>query len=153
MPELETKCFGRVAYRPESVIEFPLGLPGFDNERRFLLIEQAINKPVVFLQSLSRPELCFLTVPVLGIVPDYLLSLSPEDLRTLDLAEDRQPLPGQDVLCLAVVSLSEDAPPTVNLLSPVIINWERRLAVQAVQADAPYSHRHPLLVGAVEAQC
>lgn len=153
MTEFGTRYFGEITYRPESVIEFPLGLPGFEKERRFLLIEQEVNKPVVFLQSLSRPELCFIAVPVQGIVPGYELTLTAEELRTLDLAEDRQPVAGEDAICLALVSLAQDRPPTANLLSPIIINWRKCLAVQSVQTDSSYSHQHPLFAQNIEAQC
>jgi flagellar assembly factor FliW len=153
MPEFRTRYFGEITYLPESVIEFPLGLPGFENQRRFLLVEQELNKPVVFLQSLSRPELCFITVPVQGILPGYELTLTAEELNTLDLTEDRQPVAGEDAIYLAVVSLAEDRPPTANLLAPIIINWRKRLAVQSVQADSAYSHQHPLLARDLEPQC
>ncbi|MDP3000043.1 MAG: flagellar assembly protein FliW [Bryobacterales bacterium] len=153
MPEFQTRYFGEIAYLPESVIEYPVGLPGFENERRFLLIEQELNKPLVFLQSLSRPELCFITVPVQGILPDYELTLTAEELHTLELAEDRQPVVGEDVIHLAIVSLAEDRPATANLLAPIVINWRKRLAVQSVQADSSYSHQHPLLARDLEPQC
>ena len=46
-----------------------------------------------------------------------------------------------------------EGPPTANLLSPVVIHWRTRLAVQAIQADSPYSHQHPLLAPAPVAPC
>lgn len=152
MLELTTKYFGTVTYQEESVVLFPGGLPGFPDEKRFLLVEQALNKPIVFLQSLARFELCFLTLPVRGLQPDYELSIAAEDLRVLGLDEERQPAIGTEVACLAILSLSEDRPPTANLLSPVVINWKTRTAVQAVQIDSGYSHQHPLFAEeAVEA--
>lgn len=153
MTGFRTKYFGEITYAPESVIEFPMGLPGFEEERRFLLIEQEANKPIVFLQSLSRTELCFIAVPVQAILPDYELTLTAEELDTLDLAEDRQPADGEDATCLAVVSLAEDRPPTANLLSPIVINWRKCLAVQSIPADSPYSHQYPLFSQNLEAPC
>jgi flagellar assembly factor FliW len=146
MHRYTTKYFGRVDCHPDAVIEFPLGLPGFENERSFLLIEQAINRPLVFLQSLSRPDLCFLTLPVRSIVPDYQLRLASEDLAALGLAEEAQPSEGgAGYLCLGIVALAEDGSATANLLSPVVIHWPSRRGVQAVQSDSDYSHRHPLM--------
>jgi len=153
MPDFTTTYFGNLPYSPDSVIEFPLGLPGFESEHRFVLIEQAINKPVVFLQSLSRPELCFITLPVPLICAGYELSLSPEDLGALGLEEPPSSLADAGVLSLAVVTFGENGPPTANLLSPIVINWRRRVAVQAVPADSPYSHQHPLFSPTREAPC
>jgi len=144
MPEFNSLHFGVVTYAEESVIEFPLGLPGFENENRFVPIEQPVNKPLVFLQSLDRPEVCFPTLPMQAVFPDYQLSLSAEDLSVLGFAGDRQPAAGRDVLCLTIIALAEDRPPAVNLLSPVVVNWENRRAVQSIQADSGYSHEQPL---------
>ncbi|MBM3773623.1 MAG: flagellar assembly protein FliW [Acidobacteria bacterium] len=152
MPEFRTKYFNVVGYDEDSVLTFPAGLPGFDQERRFLPIEQPINKPLVFLQSLSHRELCFLALPVLTVDAAYRLNISPEDLRILGLPDDRQPVIGQQVACLAIVSLPENQSPTANLLSPVVIHLANRRAVQAIQVDSSYSHRHPLL-SVAEAVC
>ena len=153
MQQFETKYFGSIAYAPESVIDFPQGLPGFEAERRFVIIEQAINKPVVFLQSLGMPELCFITLPVGGILPAYKGYLSAEELRSLGLRDDVQPEPNGETLWLGIVALSEDGSATINLLSPIVIHWAARRAVQAVQADLDYSHRHPLFAVSPEVPC
>jgi flagellar assembly factor FliW len=147
MPLIQTKYFGCVEYPEESVIEFPSGLPGFENERRFVILEQPENKPLVFLQSLSLSSLCFLALPVLTVDPGYQTAISPEDLAALELPKDRQPLIGRDVLCLALVSLAEGRPPTANLLAPLVVHLKTRRGLQAIQSESGYSHQHPLLEG------
>jgi flagellar assembly factor FliW len=142
MPVVETKNFGRVEYAADTVIEFPRGLPGFESRRGFLPLHQSENDPLVFLQSLEEPALCFVTVPVLVVDPAYRLDAEAEDLALVGLPPGRPRL-GADVLCLAVVSLREDGP-TANLLAPVVVNLANRRAVQAVSAACGYSHRHPL---------
>ncbi len=145
MPQFKSLHFGVVTYAADSVIEFPSGLPGFEKETRFLPIEQSVNKPLVFLQSLSPPEICFPTLPLHVVAPGYQISLSAEELSVLGFAEDPPPAAGCDVLCLAIVALAEDRPPTVNLLSPVVVNWKTRRGVQSIQVDSGYSHEQPLL--------
>jgi flagellar assembly factor FliW len=145
MLSTETRHFGVIQFNDESVFDFLEGLPGFEDERQFVLLEQPGARPLVFLQSLSTAGLCFITVPVKVAKSDYELSLPPEELASLDLDPGRQPEIGSDVLCLAIVSLQENRPPTVNLLSPVVINIRARRGIQAIQADSIYSHRHPLL--------
>jgi len=132
------------------VIYFPAALPGFPEEKRFLLIEQPVNHPLVFLQSVSSPELCFVTAPVRGIDPGYELAMGVEDLGLVELPADRPPRIGEDVVCLAILAFSEDGPPTANLLSPVVINLKRGLAVQAIQPDSGHSHRQPLVEPTLE---
>jgi flagellar assembly factor FliW len=144
MPQLRSDYFGTIAYRPESVIEFPRGLPGFDDERRFVLVEQEINKPAIFLQSLARPELCFLALPAAAVVPGYQLFLNAEERAVLGLAPDGPSPDDAALLTLVLVSLAEGRPPTANLLSPLVIHCGRRVGVQSVPCDSPYSHQHTL---------
>ncbi len=153
MPRLATRYFGPVDYAVESVYSFPSGLPGFEEERDFLFIEQPANKPLVFVQSIATPELCLLAAPARAVAPDYRLALSTEDRAELGLEQDRQPEIGPDLLCLLILSVEEGAPPTANMLSPLVVNLRLRRGIQAVQAGSGYSHRHPLGVGAPEARC
>jgi flagellar assembly factor FliW len=142
---IETRHFGMIQSREDSVFDFPDGLPGFEDQRQFLLLERPDSRPVVFMQSLSAPGLCFITVPVRVAEPEYQLCMPPEELAFLDVDTGRQPDIGQDVLCLAIVSLQEGQTPTVNLLSPLVINIRTRRCIQSIQADSGYSHQHPLL--------
>ncbi|MCC6861504.1 MAG: flagellar assembly protein FliW [Bryobacterales bacterium] len=144
MPAVQTEHFGWMEYEEDSVVEFPSGLPGFEQERRFVAIEQHDAKPLVFLQSLATPALCFLTLPVLAVYPKYELAITGEDLQELELPAGRPPHIGRDVLCLAILSLNENRPPTANLLAPVVVNLKTRRALQAVRPDSAYSHQHPL---------
>jgi len=144
MPSLETKNFGTLPYDPESTLEFPQGLPGFDERRLFIAVQLPDRRPLVFLQSLEDPGLCFLTLPILTIDPQYQLRVSPEDRAVVGLAPAGPVRIGADVLCLAVLSLRESGP-TANLLAPVVVNLRIRKAVQAVAADSGYSHQHVLV--------
>jgi flagellar assembly factor FliW len=113
-------------------LEFPHGLPAFESQKRFRLIER---RPLLFLESETTPELSFLLLPVGLIEPAYELALSDDDRATLG--------PGSDsaLLCLAVITTAEDSPPTANLLAPVVINPLSGRAVQAVRSDSTYSHK------------
>lgn len=144
MPQADTKYFGTLGYGEESVLSFASGPPGFELERSFLLIERPEQHPLVYMQSLSTPDLCFLALPVRAVAPGYQLALSLEDRELLDLPCGDPPAIGADVLCLALVSVPEEGPPTANLLAPVVVNLKTRRALQAVQPDAPYSHRQAL---------
>jgi len=143
MPLFDTKNFGNLAFEAQDTIEFPRGLPGFENRRRFVAIRQVNTGPLVFLQSLEDPALCFTTAPVLAVDPRFRLRLSEEDRDTAGLSAVRRPRLGKDVWALGVISLRETGA-TVNLLAPLVINLRSLRAVQAVMRDSAYSHRHAL---------
>lgn len=144
MPQVATGRFGMVEYSEESVIQFPQGLPGFESEHRFLLMEQPQTEPVVFLQSLARPDLSFLALPVTAIDPDYHLQLSSVDLAVIGLpSEPAIPL---QLALLAILCVGQGVPPTANLLGPVAINRGNRRAIQAIRDDTRYSATQPLFI-------
>ena len=143
MPSFDTKNFGRVAFESRDTIEFPRGLPGFEDRRRFVAIHQERARPLVFLQSLEDPALCFITAPVLAVDPRFRLRMSEEDREAAGLSSVRRPRIGKDVWALGVIAVRETGP-TVNLLAPLVINLRSLRAVQAVMRDSAYSHRHAL---------
>jgi flagellar assembly factor FliW len=116
-------------------LEFPNGIPAFETERHFRLIDR---EPLLFLESETNPELSFLLLPVALIDPDYRMAIAAEDQETIGASAPSR------LLCLAVITAAEDLPPTANLLAPVIVNLDSGRAVQAVRSDSLYSHRHAL---------
>ncbi len=152
MPVLESKHFGPVAYQEDALIFFPRGLPGFESRRRFLALSLPHRQPLVFLQSLDDPALCFLTVPVRAVQPDYRLDVSGADRAVVGLPLSPPPHIGDDVLCLAVISVRREAS-TVNLLAPIVVNVRNLCAVQAVAPGGAYSHQQPLLPPAEVEAC
>lgn len=141
---MQTKSFGKIEYAPESELEFPRGLPGFDERRRFVAVRFVESDPLIYLQSIEDPGLCFITMPVLAVDPVYRLKVAGEDLNEIGLPVARQPRIGEDVFCLTVLSIRETGP-TANLLAPIVINLKTRRAVQAIARDGGYSHQHELL--------
>lgn len=113
-------------------LEFPHGIPAFENETRFRLIER---EPLLFLESENNAGLSFLLLPVALIDPDYRMAISAEDRETIGALQDSR------LICLAIITAAEDSPPTANLLAPVVINLDTGRAVQAVRSDSVYSHK------------
>ncbi len=141
MPSCTTKYFETIAYDAASVVDFPAGLPGFENERRFLFLQQPAHEPLVFLQSLNNPDLCFVALPAAAIDPAYELDIEEADLDLLGVA----PGAGTDreLLKLGLITVAETGV-TANLRAPIVINTANLHAVQAIAPTPCYSHRHPV---------
>lgn len=147
MPQIQTKCFGRVDYSPAAVFRFHDGIPGFEDDTEFLFLEHPSTHPLLFMQSIAHPRVCFILLPILAADPHYKLQLSEEDLAALRLPAGRQPSIGTDVLCAALVcAAGEERPqPTLNLLAPILVNLDLHIGIQAIQTQSGYSHRYPLI--------
>ena len=143
MEVIETKNFGAIPFLPEAVLEFPAGLPGFEQVRRFLPVRLPETEPLIFLQSLDRPEVCFITLPAKAIDPEYQLEMTDADAECVGFKRGRRAGAGQEPLCLAIVTVKQGGP-TANLLAPVVINPQNNRAVQAIAPGSDYSWEHPL---------
>lgn len=153
MPQCLTKYHGEMDYDEEATMHFARGLFGFESETRFLSIEQSALRPLVFLQSLSTPDLCFISLPVFVVDRDYVLALDPEDLAEVGLPSDRPPRIGTDILCLALVCIQDGGPTTANLLAPVVVNRQNSRAIQGVSLNRKHSHQAALPEPSKELAC
>ncbi len=148
MLSIETVRFGTVRFLEHEVIEFPAGLPGFEEEHRFLLIEAAESVPLKFLQSVTNPHLSFVCAPLTLVSPRYDMTLPRQDCELLGMAgESRMHTSSLD--WLAILCFSRPDEPTANLLGPVVIRRDIGLGVQSIREDAHYSARHPLYASSV----
>lgn len=144
MPSVETKYFGALPYAEESVFDFPQGLPAFEEEKAFVLIQAPEGAPLFFLQSMARAGLCFAAFPILVVDRHYQLGIAPEDLEALGLDARRQPALGAEVMVLALVSLNGEFLATANLMAPLVLNVKTRRGLQAIRRDFRYSHQHSI---------
>ncbi len=128
---IHSPWLGDVEAGPESEILFPLGLPGFEDEHRMVPVEIPAQRPIVYLQSARTPPVCFMALPVYVIDAGFQLRLSEEERWALELPEDRAPVIGEDVLCLALLVPCEGGV-QANLSCSIVINLHNRRGVQCI---------------------
>jgi flagellar assembly factor FliW len=142
VPVLESASLGTVEYAENDLIHFPLGLPGFEDQRIFLPISRPGEAPLLYLHSAISSDLFFLAIPVELVDPNYEVKLLEEYRAVLGLNDVAGP--ATDLLCLAVLCVPDEGPATANLLGPIVIHQTNRIGVQAIRDDARYSARHEL---------
>lgn len=130
---IEHELFGSLEWDPSAEICFPAGIPGFEDERRFVAIEIPRQRPLVYLQSLQRRDLCFLTLPAQTVDSSFRLDLEEEERSALCFGPEESVEAGRDVLSL---SLLIPAAGTVraNLSAPILINLRGLIGVQRIPA-------------------
>jgi flagellar assembly factor FliW len=130
-----TPHLGEISWEAESELFLPSGLPGFENERHMIPVEIPARRPLVFLQSTERSGVCFVSLPVMTIYPDFKLSLTEDERLSLLLPETGDPEIGVDVLCLALLFPSGRTV-EANLDAPIVINLHNSRCLQAVSPEA-----------------
>lgn len=144
MQAIQTAYFGELTFPEASVIHFERGLPGFEQEKDFISIAREDCEPLIFLQSIHTPGLCFTTMSVLPLCADYPIDMQPDELKALGLPAGHKAGIGSEFACLAIISVSEDGPPTANLMAPLVIHLPTSRAVQMIQSNPLYELRHPI---------
>lgn len=130
MKTLENTRFGTLNYDENTIITFPEGVIGFPKDNRFILIERA-KGPVSYLQSIDSS---WLALPVLdgsSIMPSY--PNMPVD-KVAALVGARP-----EGLAIMVVITVVGGALRANLLAPILIDADRRIAKQFVLDDSQYS--------------
>jgi flagellar assembly factor FliW len=133
---------GEILWENGCELHFPSGLPGFERFQRIVPVEIPSQRPLIYLQSVEKGDVCFLALPVLAVQPQFELCLSEDDRSTLELdrflpANDASPALGTDVLCLALLVPFGKTVQT-NLDAPIVINLHNRRGVQAISPAAGY---------------
>lgn len=126
--QIITSRFGAIQIEPDDILLFPTGLPGLEQCQHWVVLADADNESLGWLQSISKPEIAMPVVSPRRFVPGYQVRVFRGELQPLQL----QGL--HDAQVLAVVSKNNENL-TLNLKAPVIINLERRLGRQVVVND------------------
>jgi flagellar assembly factor FliW len=153
MLRIPTKFLRDVEYTPEAVFSFPAGIPGFESHQEYLFLNIPDIEPLMFLQSITSRNLCFVLLPILTVAPDYRLDLTPEELHDLGLPEARPPVLGRDILCATLVSIGNKEVPHANLMAPIVVNLRTRVGAQVIHPDSGYALRHPIAIEKLAVAC
>src|SRR6187401_3597118 len=126
--KISTTRFGTVKIEETDVITFVDGLIGMEDCRRWVLLADAQNSALGWLQSLERPEVALGVVSPRRFVNDYQVRVSKREIQPLKLEDPNQ------AQVLAIVSHVADGL-TLNLKAPLVIHLAERLGRQIVARD------------------
>jgi flagellar assembly factor FliW len=135
---VRSDVLGTFTIRPDSAIEFPEGLLGMEEFRRFAFV-RAGTDTVFWLQSLDSSGLVFLLVDPFVHFANYVVDVPAADALELGAKDP------SDVAVLVIVTLPQAAQtggrPTANLQGPIVLNPRTRRAKQIICRDADYGVR------------
>ena len=133
--QILTTRFGPVIVGPQDRVEFPAGLVGVPQLKRFVTIRDPHVPGITWLQSTRDPAWAFALVSPRSFLPDYQVRASVEQLRPIEVQDS------QDIDVYAILNRTARQV-TANLQAPVLINRRRSLGVQLVLSDSLYELRH-----------
>ena len=136
--EIESTRFGRLTVDDERIISFPKGLLGFPNHTRFALIQTGQENYFFWLQCVDEPQLAFVVTDPSIFFKDYDVPIREETETDLQLSDPQH-------VQVFVICNKVDEWLTGNLLGPIVVNAQNRLAQQIVLTEKKWTTRQPLL--------
>lgn len=126
--QIQTTRFGTVTLEADDILLFPHGLIAFEDCRHWVLLSDADNDSLGWLQSVSRTEVALPVISPRRYVPGYQVRVARTQLQPLELDQFDQ------AFVLSIVS--KDGPSlTVNLKAPLVVNLDRRIGRQVITTD------------------
>ncbi len=134
---IQTRDFGEVAIEEQDIVTFIHPILGFEDLTKYVfLFDQSVSSQFVWLQSLEDKDICFILADSSVVSEEYIPDLPKRELMELG--------DGKNIIWLIVVLDEDFSKSTVNLKSPIILNFEKRRAMQII-LDQNYPIRYPLV--------
>jgi flagellar assembly factor FliW len=121
--------FGEMELEEKHIVDFPDGIIGFGEYRKFLIVDDVDSQPFRWLVSLEDEDLSFAMIDPALVVEDYQSRL----FRGLDAT----------IFILVAIKNPIEAS-TMNLRSPIVIDNGTRQGRQVILEDELLSIKHPL---------
>ena len=126
--QIQTQHFGSVDIEVDDVLLFPRGIIALEDCRHWVLLADAENEALAWLQCVTQPEIALPVVSPRRFAPEYQVHVTRGQLLPLELSQFDQ------AYVLAIVSRG-DGELTLNLKAPLIVNLGRRLGRQVITSD------------------
>ena len=119
----ETRLFGTVDIAEDKILEFPMGLIGFENLKKFAIIydsDREVRSKISWLQSMEEPALALPIIHPSELIDDYGPIVEDELMKNIGDPADADIL----IVCHNCSIPSDLTRWTANLKAPIIINTE-----------------------------
>jgi flagellar assembly factor FliW len=135
--KIATFRFGELKIPEENIIEFPKGIIGFEQFKKYVLLEREDSDPFCWLQSLDDPNLAFVVINPAIFFRNYKIEIHSKELEDIQVSSlDR-------IEVFSIVTIPDDlARMSANLLGPLVINLDNNMAKQVVLVNSPYTIQH-----------
>lgn len=132
--KVNTRLFGEIDIADDKIIEFPEGIIGFPDLKKFTLIydqdDEKKTSSLIYLQSMDETEFAMPVVMPNDIFPDYNPTIND------DLLSDIGDLTPENTYVLVTIKVPKDITQmTVNLKAPFVINTDTLKGVQLIVED------------------
>jgi len=137
--KLNTKYHNEVDIKDEDVLYFEKGIPGFPDEKKFVILPLNEDGSFSVMQSVGTEGLALVIVSPFDYFKDYDFKLEDSVVDELSIESEN------DVLVYSILTVEDPFDKTTaNLQAPVIINKKNNKAKQVILVEEAYKTKHNL---------
>ena len=137
--KVKTTRFGELEVNPTDIITFNEGLLGFEQLKKYFVVDPGDSTLILWLQSTEDDKVAFPIIEPKMFKPDYIAKLLPADLNGLEL-ESLQTAKLYSILTIPANVTEMSA----NLKAPVVVNSIKKVGKQIVLQDSKLSVKHEM---------
>lgn len=137
--KVKTTRFGELEVNPSDIVTFTEGLLGFENLKKYFVVDPGDSTLILWLQSTEDEKVAFPIIEPKIFKPDYIAKLLPADLNGLEL-DSLQTAKLYSILTIPANVTEMSA----NLKAPVVINSNKKVGKQIVLQDSKLSVKHEM---------
>ena len=138
--KIKTLRFGEIEIEDSRIFDFALPIIGFNELKKFVILDLNKDKFFKWLQSVEDPSLAFPIVSVFSMDVEYSFDIPDDVVEKLKITNV------ESLLVMNIASIPQDNPQgtTLNLLAPIIFNIDEQLAGQVILSGSGYDISYPL---------
>lgn len=135
MINIDSPRFGTLQIEPSRIIDFPVGLAGFEDCKRFTLFHPEEDSPRYFiLQSIDDPAVAFHIADPALFGFNFDINLTDEEAALLQLESP------DDVAVVVILTKGDPSDPLrANLNAPLVLNLVAKRGLQHVFSTLNYN--------------
>lgn len=137
--KVKTSRFGELEVNPSDLVTFSEGLLGFENLKKYFVVDPGDSTLILWLQSTEDEKIAFPIIEPKIFKPDYIAKLLPADLNGLEL-DSLQSAKLYSILTIPANVTEMSA----NLKAPIVINSGKKVGKQIVLQDSKLSVKHEM---------
>ena len=129
--KISTTRFNELEVDKKDIIEFTEGLLGFENLKKFFIVDPGDQTLILWLQSIDDASIAFPIIEPKIFQPNFSVKLLPLELNSLNLEN----LSNASVYTILTIPQNVTEM-SANLKAPIIINNKSKIARQIVLQDS-----------------
>lgn len=137
--KIDTKYHDKVHIEENEIITFTNGIPGFLDEKKFVILPFGDDTGISIMQPIENAQLAFVVTNPFFFFKEYDFAIDDQIVELLQLDSEK------DVTVYVILSVKEPfEKTTANLQAPVVINNKKQLGKQVILTNTSYQTKHKI---------